>query len=697
MEKQHLYFTKIIPLLTLLAIPPAGFGIEFYSAGNNKNSFGVASSSQPAPIPVYLTNLSDIETTISQGIADIWTVNPSSLLYNTLAMQGAASSIITAMLQPENNAASNISTALQTGVNSSPGNSVVIYNLNDSVNYVYQGIFSPITTLVSQELSQNTSLNYVEANQNSYAYDTPSTNYTNTLNAESAQQNSSSSTTQKLSLLLTDNATTNYITSPDGFGGMLALLELYNAQIASCAASIVNQNLVANSPSTSSTASSSTSTNSTVGNTIADANDNLACNSNTLACMQTNLLYNIYPSINILLNSTGYGINLATDYPNLYKSLNKNLTDSALTNIKNTYTTNTSEATCIGTSTDYNTNSTTQLSNVKTVLASSAKITEDIRNVVKILIVNALSASAQEQQNSGSMSNTSTNSNNITQITSFYAPLSLDTLIKGNSYYSNGNVSNCSTKTSSTTDEAKLASSYINNVVGLDTLPSPIALSIPIIGSDVFFNGGVAAVNDTNFSSSDQQSITSNRTSTAASLKAQAQSYTSMYKTFIQSSNIGSNILAGVYNNRANYYSIPPVYDSSGNPINTNSSGESNPGYIVAGSQCSPQEVDYFNSNWRSQAVLSSDGSTATLGQWQQNIAAQPNVGEIQREQVLLLADIAKQQHEVYLQLQQELAVLSVMQLAALAPSVANLIDIHNEIEKTSKNYLLGGKPSSTN
>jgi hypothetical protein len=678
--------------------------------GKTRTPYGKETSSIDPPIPVNVTNLEDIGDAATSSIATGYTWTSDSLtqeLYPSLS-NSLALGIVYVAESLGNPLAVNASVAAQSGtpmMGPYTANAVIQYDLQDSVDYVYNRIIYPLDTNITTYLNANPSTTSIFVNQTGdYALGVVSQNLQNTQTSDSQVTYSSGTTVNTVSLninnLITPTDGTN-LTKSDSYAAYLALNELTAAQLISCAASLKIQGSSSNSSSSSS--SSTTVTTSTSSTNNVASYTTLACSIPQAACMITNTVYNIIPTILTRLdqNNAITGEPLSTSDPNLYNHLTTLLTSTPIENLQTTYNMQTTKSDCL----DANASDYPSVSNSVAMkdLATTALILEmankGLKQVVKkqiaVAIINNMQTNgatlAQNQQNA-----------TLPQMFSLTGTSDINTLLSHDSYIgipSNSTV--CSLKvdpSQQTLAEKQLAieaATFVDYLSDASTLPDPVVADIPITSDTAYIGGGVGLVDNTsNFSSSDASNITNSRTGS----QTQHDTYTDMYKTqfagFITNRSIPLGMLLDVRYPRQNIITVPALFASDGTQLNPTNSDPRASGYIPQGETCTSKEIESFAAHYRLQPQNSGDQITTSI--WQQTISQQPNTGLLAKESLQLLAEIRADLYKEQRQLEKDLTIESLRALTGLANTQADLIGIQNKIHDTIKDYIMGSSSNSS-
>ena len=690
-----------------------GFGKpDTYNANDRKNKrnksrtpYGKETSSIDPPIPVNITNLQDIGDAATTSIATGYTWANDSLtqeLYPSLA-NSLALGIVFVSESLGNPLTVNASVAAQSGtpeMGPYTENAVIQYDLQDAVEYVYNSIMNPITILVTNYLNNNTGVQSVFANQNQYALTVPSTNLQNKQTSDGQVTYSSGTTVNTVSLninnLLTGQDATN-LTKSDSFAAYMVLNELTAAQLASCAASLKIQG-----SSSSSSSSTSVTTNSSSTSNV-DSYTTLTCSIAQAACMITNTVYNIIPTIITRLDQTNptSGKTLSSTDPNLYNNLNTLLTSKSITNLENTYNMQTTKSDCIGANaSDYPSVSSTvaikDLGTTTKILQLANKLLKQaVKKQIAVAVIDNFKANGetleQNQQNAS-----------LPQMFSLTGTTDIDTLLSHNSYIglpSNSTI--CTLKvdpSEQTLAEKQLAieaATLVNYLSEASTLPDPVVSNIPIDSNIAYIGGGVGAVDNTNnFSSSDATTITNSRTGYQTSHDTYVNMYKDQFSGFITNRSIPLGMLLDTRYPRQNIITIPALFASDGTLLNSTSSDPRASGYIPQGETCTSKEIENFAATYRLQPHYS--GSQITTSIWQQTVSQQPNTGLLQKESLQLLAEIRADLYKEQQQLEKDLTLESLRALTGLANTQSDLMAIHGKIETAIKDYIMGGSSNSS-
>ncbi len=674
------------------------------NTGNSRQQYGVEKSSMN-PIPVDVMNIPDFGDSVTTAFLNSYTYSSTATtaeLYPVLSslLSRGITDIIESQPNPLN---SETAVSVLTGTPlASPYSSdaVVNFNLTDMVSHVFNCVVYPITSSVDQAL-QSGSVQSVFANQVQYSTNVASINYNNCKTTDQNNSYNSSSNIQTASLninnILSAQEGSNLTTST-GWTSALITNELQIAQLESCRLSLKIQS----GSSSSSGGGNVTNTNaSTYGNVA--GNTLVLCSIPQAACMITNIVNNILPSQMTALDNyiPGTQKTLKELNPVSYNNLTKDYSSKSISTLQASYNMSTNNTSCLGANSSSYSNAPSSAnlqSDIQTVVNSLKQADKEIVKIVKKQIAKSILQTMKDNQGN----NNNNQSNDIPQMYTITSTADIDTLLGHNSLIGTPNKNYvCTLKPESPSDStitqkrlAIEASALVNDIAGLNNIINPIIDGMPFGSSIAAMGGGFGSIDNTsNMSSSDATTIDTNRTNSLQSYNSNLNQFNTSFSSYVAMTSPALGILNDIQNSRQNSIPIPTFMDSSGNIMNPANSSTT-PGYISAGEICTSKEIDNFDASYRVKGIVNSSQSVTTNA-WQQSVAAQTNVGYLNKEEVLLLAEIRLQLFRTQKQLEHELVLESLNNLNSLTEVGKELATINSDIDKAIKSFITGGGGSS--
>ena len=386
--------------------------------------------------------------------------------------------------------------------------------------------------------------------------------------------------------------------------------------------------------------------------------------------------------------------------PNQYNDIVNILTSDPMTLLQTNYSQNTNFTDCL------NAESSSYSSKSDDVILSDLKTLSSLleRTLPSIQEYNLQSiADAIYSKLSDTSSSTSTSSDDVPQMYTLTDPFNLNTLLGSPTLIGTPSTASiCSLKqdesdqTLSEKSTAIAASTLINSLTSFDSIPSAIPPAINLDSSVAAIAGGFGDLyNTNNFSSSDATNIASNRSTEKEKIDSKTDSYNSMFTGYITKLLVPMDILTQIQNVRQDQIIIPAFYDSNGTQINTSSSDPYANGYIPAGESCTTAEIANFNATYRLQPYVNSDSSIETSS-WQKNIQSEHNIGLIEKDQTMQLAQMLAQLYKTQEALETELVINATTILDSISANTSDLTSLKTSIEKAITKYNEGGGKTDT-